>query len=318
MNSDLIIKIEPDKSTESEYLIKDLNNIILGRFNIASINNKKKRCDIDLIYYKEYKYSILKDTLVCILRAIFKNVNIFKVNIKICEDLDISPFLDLGFILEGIIGQNEFKNGKYIDELILGITRIEYENGLQYSNIELQGNDIVVKNLTPANADDLLKYYIRNKEHLAPFEPLRDNDFYTIDSQRKILNESYKQFMNGTSIDLGIFKEEKLIGKVKVSNIVYGSFKSGIIGYSMDKEYCGKGYMKQAVTLVLKYSFEECDLHRIEASALADNEKSRNVLRRCGFKLIGINEKYLLINGKWRDHASYYIVKEDFYKQYQG
>ena len=113
---------------------------------------------------------------------------------------------------------------------------------------------------------------------------------------------------------MGIFFEEKLIGKVKISNIVYGSFRSGIVGYSLDKDFCGKGYMKEALELVLKYAFEECDLHRIEASALVTNEKSRNVLRRCGFKLIGINEKYLLINGRWQDHASYYIVKEDFYK----
>ena len=51
MNSDLIVKIEPDKSTESEYLIKDLNNIILGRFDIVSIDNKKKRCDINFIFF---------------------------------------------------------------------------------------------------------------------------------------------------------------------------------------------------------------------------------------------------------------------------
>lgn len=314
MNSNLIVKIEADKSNESEYLIKDLHNIVLGRFNIISIDNIKKRCDIELKYYKQYEYSLLRDALICILRAVFKNVKIFKVNITVCENLDINPFLDLGFNLEGIMSQNEFKNEEYIDEFLLGITRIEYEDGLKYSNIELQGKDIVVKNLTPANAKDLLEYYIRNKEHLAPFEPIRESDFYTINFQRKILIESYKQFMNGASIELGIFKEDQLIGKIKVSNIVYGSFRSGIMGYSMDKNECGKGYMKQAVMIVLKYSFEECELHRIEASALVDNEKSRNVLRRCGFKLIGINEKYLLINGKWRDHASYYIVKEDFNK----
>lgn len=315
MNSDLIVKIEADKTNESEYLIKDLHNIILGRFNILDIDNEKKRCDINLRYYKEYKYSLLRDTLIYILRAVFKNMNIFKINIRTHENLDINPFLDLGFTLEGILSQNEFKNGEYIDELSLGITRTEYDNAFKYSNIELKGKNIVVRNLTPANAEDLLEYYIENKGHLAPFEPARDNEFYTIDAQRSILNESYKQFLNGSNIDLGIFKEEKLIGKIKISNIVYGSFRSGIIGYSMGKEHCGRGYMKEAVNIVLKYSFEECDLHRIEASALLDNEKSRNVLRRCGFKLIGINEKYLLINGKWRDHASYYIVKEDFYKQ---
>ena len=44
--------------------------------------------------------------------------------------------------------------------------------------------------------------------------------------------------------------------------------KSGIIGYSIDKDFQGKGYMKEAVMLVLKYAKEELDLHRIEASVL--------------------------------------------------
>jgi len=30
--------------------------------------------------------------------------------------------------------------------------------------------------------------------------------------------------------------------------------------------------------------------------------------------MLGVNEKYLLINGKWKDHATYYILKEDFEK----
>ena len=51
------------------------------------------------------------------------------------------------------------------------------------------------------------------------------------------------------------------------------------------------------------------ELHRIEASALVDNEKSIGVLKSCGFKMLGINENYLLINGKWRDHVTYYTIK---------
>ena len=114
---------------------------------------------------------------------------------------------------------------------------------------------------------------------------------------------------------MGIFKEDKLIGKIKLSNIVYGSLKSGILGYSIDKEEQGHGYMRESVNLFLKYIFEECDLHRVEASAMVDNIKSRNVLSGCGFKLVGVNEKYLLINGRWKDHATYYLIKEDFFNK---
>lgn len=314
MNSVLNVKVENDKTNADEYVIKDIHNILLGRFKVMEMDEVKRRCNINLYYYKENDYLLLKDTLESILKAVFKNSNIFKVNIKIKDNLEITSFLDLGFVLEGILCENEFYAGDYNDELMLGITKYDYEKSDRYSNIYLEGNHIVIKNFTPDMAEELLEYYKNNKIHLAPFEPDRDEEFFTIETQRKNLLESYRQFLNGTNIDMGIFFDEKLIGKVKISNIVYGSFRSGIVGYSLDKDFCGKGYMKEALELVLKYAFEECDLHRIEASALVTNEKSRNVLRRCGFKLIGINEKYLLINGRWQDHASYYIVKEDFYK----
>ena len=56
--------------------------------------------------------------------------------------------------------------------------------------------------------------------------------------------------------------------------------------------------------------FEDLDLHRLEASALIDNDRSKAVLIKCGFKQIGINEKYLFINGAWRDHITFYRILE--------
>lgn len=52
----------------------------------------------------------------------------------------------------------------------------------------------------------------------------------------------------------------------------------GILGYSIDKEYEGKGYMKEAINLVLNYAKEYLDLHRLEASVLTTNERSKGVL----------------------------------------
>ena len=52
-------------------------------------------------------------------------------------------------------------------------------------------------------------------------------------------------------------------------------FKNGIIGYSIDKDQQGNGYMKEAVKMALEYAFKELRLHRIEASALVENMRSR-------------------------------------------
>ena len=174
--------------------------------------------------------------------------------------------------------------------------------------VELKGERVVIRNFNPDDAQELLKYYERNKEHLKPFEPQRDSSFYTYETQKEILHESYRQLMNGSGCDLGIYFNSKLIGKVKISNIVYGVFKNGIVGYSIDKEYEGKGFMKESLKLVLEYAKEYLDLHRIEASVLIDNEKSKRVLISNGFEEVGINKKYLFINGRWSDHITFYKI----------
>jgi len=312
MKLDVSVKIQADKLSQTEYLIKDMNDISIGRFSTMGLESLSKTCDIKLKFYREYNCELLNDTLTLILKATFKDSNIFKVNIKVRENINFEPFLNLGFTLEGIFNQNEYFKGQYFDDLSFGITRIEYNQMSRYSLVELKGKNISLRNLTPMNAEEILEYYKKNKNHLAPFEPTKDNNFYTLETQKKYLNKSYREFLGGTNIDLGIFKEEKLIGKIKLSRILHGSFKNGILGYSIDEDEQGKGYMKESVKLLLKYAFHECELHRVEASALVNNEKSRRVLTKCGFKLIGINEKYLLINGKWEDHATYYILKEYF------
>ncbi|MBE6062801.1 MAG: GNAT family N-acetyltransferase [Clostridium butyricum] len=313
MKSKLYVKIESNKSNFNEYIVKDINDIIIGRVLIIELNTETRKCDVKLNFYRKNKYELLKDTLKLLLKTIFKDGKIHKINIRVCEDINFEAFLEMGFILEGIFSQNEYSKGEYRDEVSFGITSNDYNNPERFSLVELYGENITLRNFTPGDAEILLDYYVRNKEYLSPFEPARDSSFYTLENQISLLNESYKQLLNGTSIDLGIFKNNKLIGKLKLSNIVYGSLKSGILGYSIDEEKQGNGYMRESVNLFLKYAFEECDLHRIEASAMVENIKSRNVLSACGFKLVGINEKYLLINGAWRDHATYYLTKEKYY-----
>ncbi|NME83928.1 GNAT family protein [Clostridium sp. SM-530-WT-3G] len=315
MESKLCIKIESNKSNFNEYIVKDINDIIIGRFIIVELNIESRKCDVKLNFYRGNKHDLLRDTLKLLLRTIFKDGKIHKVNIIVYEDINFEAFLEQGFVLEGVFSQNEYSKGHYIDEISFGITRDDYNSCERFSLVELYGENITLRNFTPGDAEKLLDYYIRNKKHLAPFEPIRDSSFFTLENQISLLNESYKQLLNGTSIDMGIFKDDRLIGKLKLSNIVYGSLKSGILGYSIDEKEQGHGYMRESVNLFLEYAFEECNLHRIEASAMVDNEKSRNVLSKCGFKLVGINEKYLIINGAWRDHATYYITKEDFYNK---
>jgi len=311
MNKGKYVNIEALKGNEREYVIKDNTYIILGRIFIVELDKQNKFCQFRLKFHRNNNgsYEYLKDTLNLMLNILFKNMGINKVNVIAHETINTHAFTDLGFELEGIITDSVINKSEYQSELMFGINSFVFNRSIVKKELAFKGSNIKLHVLTPNDADEVLDYHIRNREFLRRYEPSRDETFYTMDSQKCTLIESYKQFLKGTGVNLGIYKSNKLIGKIRISNIVMGVFKNAFIGYSMDEKQQGMGYMKEAVKIVVAYAFEELELHRIEATTLIDNEKSQRVLRNSGFKELGISEKYLYINGEWRDHIVFYKVK---------
>ncbi|WP_125154796.1 GNAT family N-acetyltransferase [Clostridium rectalis] len=296
----------------NEYIIKDYIGITLGRIFIIELSKENKYCSFRIKFYKNNKdtYKYLRDTLNKLIISLFNNMCIFKINVLAEEDINLAAFTDIGFQLEGVLSNTCIKNNIYKDELIFGIDKDTFGKNIM-KKIILHGDYINLKVLTPENSEEVLEYYIKNKHYLEPFEPTREENFYTIDVQRRTLIESYKQFLNGTSINFGIYNNDKFIGKIQLSNIVMGVFRSCFVGYSIDQDEQGKGYMTETLKLVVDYAFKELEINRIEASTLLNNDKSQNVLKRCGFKELGLNEGYLYINGKWRDHITFYILNKN-------
>ena len=311
MNKGKYVSLEALKGNEREYVIKDNSHIILGRIFIVELDKQNKVCLFRLKFHRSNNgsYEYLKDTLNLMLKILFKNMGINKVNVIANETINTNAFINLGFELEGIMANSVINKAEYQSEFMFGITNLGFNKVLKNKELSIKGNNIKIQAFTPSDAEEVLDYYLRNREFLKHYEPCRDESFYTLDSQKRTLTESYKQFIKGTEVNLGIYNDNELIGKIRISNIVMGVFKNAFIGYSLDEKHQGKGYMKEAVKLVEEYAFEELELHRIEATTLIDNERSQKVLRNSGFKQLGISEKYLYINGEWRDHMVFYKVK---------
>ena len=311
MSFDKNVFIEAIRGNDREYVVKDKVGIILGRFFLKDLDSKNKKVDVKFKFYKEDNYKLMKETLRKILKVLFAEKDIYKINLFVSDIKNFNAYLDLGFMLEVILSDNVCNNGIQKDEYIMGININDFNDKVKLVQFQLNTERLALRNLTPENTEEMLDYCIRNEEHLRQYEPTRDSGFYTYEGQKEILTESFRQYIAGTSIDLGIFKDEKLIGKIKLSNIVYGILRNAFVGYSIDKEHQGKGYMKEALNTVCSYAFEEMGLHRLEASTLMENSRSQGVLKACGFNELGISEKYLYINGEWRDHKIFYKVNDD-------
>ncbi|GAA0731186.1 GNAT family protein [Clostridium malenominatum] len=307
------VTIQLVSGSNNEYLIKDEIGISLGRIYIVELSKDNSYCIFRVKFYKneEESYEYLKSAINKMITTLFNNMDIEKINILVAEDIKVSSFVSLGFELEGVITSSIGKGNNRKDELIFGIDKYTFNNKVIRKTL-LEGRKISLKILTPEDAEQILEYYINNKEHLEPYEPSREKDFYTLAFQRRTLVESYKQFLNGSAVNFGIYKKDRFIGKIRLSNIIEGAFRNCFVGYSIDKGEQGNGYMKDALKLIIEYAFNDLNLHRVEASTLTDNVKSQGVLRSCGFNEIGLNKDYLYINGRWRDHITFSKVKGGF------
>ncbi|WEG18830.1 GNAT family protein [Alkalihalophilus pseudofirmus] len=68
-----------------------------------------------------------------------------------------------------------------------------------------------------------------------------------------------------------------------------------------NKEYWGKGYAKEALTVLLDYAFYEVNLHRISLKVYSMNEKAIHLYKKLGFKEEGVSREVLFREGKWHD-----------------
>ncbi len=75
--------------------------------------------------------------------------------------------------------------------------------------------------------------------------------------------------------------------------------KKAEIGYWLLREHWGKGYITEAVPLVIKYGFEQLGLHRIEAIVETENTNSKKLMERLGFDHEGTLMECELKNGKY-------------------
>jgi ribosomal-protein-alanine N-acetyltransferase len=115
----------------------------------------------------------------------------------------------------------------------------------------------------------------------------------------------------GRGLPFAVVVDGSFAGQLNVAGIVRGSLESASIGYWVDQRVAGRGVMPTCVALATDHCFDVVGLHRIEVNIRPENEASRRVVEKLGFRLEGTRERFLHISGDWRDHLSYALVRED-------
>ena len=144
-----------------------------------------------------------------------------------------------------------------------------------------------------------------SRAFLAPWDPLRPDDYFTVDGQHRAIEEALARYDEQAIVPYVIVEDGHIVGRVTLSNVVRGAFQSCTLGYWLGSAHTGRGLATVAVGEIMGVAFAELALHRIEAGTLPHNIASQRVLERNGFSRFGVAPKYLNIAGRWQDHVMY-------------
>ena len=103
---------------------------------------------------------------------------------------------------------------------------------------------------------------------------------------------------------------DRLIGKITLFRIDEANRRAEI-GYILDPDHWGKGYMHESLERVLDHAFNELGLHRIEADVDPENEPSLRLLERFGFSREGLFRERWLMRGEWYDSIMLGLLASD-------
>ena len=177
--------------------------------------------------------------------------------------------------------------------------------------VELTDGTIVLRPLGRRDGRTWNAVRSNNAAWLAPWEATRPEGAGRPLTFPAMVRSFDREAKAGRMLPLAIEADGRLAGQVTVSAIVWGSLRSGQIGYWIDRAEAGKGIVPTAVAMMVDHCFFGLGMHRLEVNIRQENEASLRVGEKLGFRPEGIRRRYLHIDGEWRDHATFALTPED-------
>ncbi len=160
------------------------------------------------------------------------------------------------------------------------------------------------------DSKELERIILGNREWLRPWEATNPHSPNSFDVKAQ-LRGLLRQLNDESGMPFVIEVQGKLQGQLNVANVMYGSVSSAVLGYWVSPEVAGRGVMPTAVALVTDYLMDQVGLHRVEINIRPENLASLRVIQKLGFRYEGLKQRYIHINGDWRDHYVFALTKEE-------
>lgn len=170
--------------------------------------------------------------------------------------------------------------------------------------------------LRPADFSDYPAWKMvrqRSFPYLKPYEPAWPDGCLTLDFFNRRVKRLAGDWQNDRTYAFVIcLQDGSLVGGININNVCRGAANYGSLGYWLDEQAQGHGYMTEAGRAVLNYAFSALHFSRMNAATLPHNHKSRAMLQRLNFTEEGFAKNYIQIDGRRQDHVLYGLNAADW------
>ncbi len=151
---------------------------------------------------------------------------------------------------------------------------------------------------------------LTNREWLQPWEATLPGASAGFD-MRVSIRRLLQQYRDGSGYPFVMEHDGEVAGQLNVWGVMRGSLCSATIGYWVSERFAGHGITPTAVALATDLCFTDLGLHRIEICIRPENHASIRVVQKLGFRYEGLRRRYIHIDGDWRDHLAFALVRGD-------
>jgi ribosomal-protein-serine acetyltransferase len=136
----------------------------------------------------------------------------------------------------------------------------------------------------PRHAEALFRLVDANREHLRRWLPWVDASMSAEDT-RSYIQQMLHALAEGKEYGFAIFHRGELVGGIGLHPTP--EIEEAEIGYWLSEGSQGQGIITRASRALIRFSFEELEMHRVIIRCAKGNARSRAVPERLGFTLEG-------------------------------
>lgn len=172
--------------------------------------------------------------------------------------------------------------------------------------ITLKGEHICLRALEPEDLD-----FIHSVENDETFWEISNTETpFSKYILKQYLENSHKDIFDVKQLRLVISNyENEPLGMIDLFDFDFKNSRAGIGILVKEAENRQKGIGREALELLVNYSFQHLNLHQLYCNITESNKASISLFTNQGFEKVGLKKDWNLINGSFQNEYLFQLIK---------